>query len=170
MEFSEVIKNRFSCKKYSDKPLEDAKLEAILAAGRLAPTAKNQQIQHIYAIRSAEGLAKVDEITPCRYGAPCVLAVAFHKDMAFTYPGGKHNSGAEDASIVATHMMLAACDEGVNSCWLNFFDPEKAAQVLGLPEDEEIVMLLDLGYAAPEAGPLANHMSRKPLSETVTYM
>ena len=57
--------------------------------------------------------------------------------------------------------------EGVDSCWLNFFDPELLKQDLGLPENEDILMLLDLGYAAPDAGPLPNHSSRKPLSETV---
>ena len=76
----------------------------------------------------------------------------------------------EDASIVATHLILAAADEGVDSCWLNYFDPDKAAELLGLPQNEEVLMLLDLGYAADGAGPLPNHESRKPLSETVTYL
>lgn len=67
-------------------------------------------------------------------------------------------------------MMLAAYNEGVDSCWLNFFDPDKLAKSLGLPEDEEILMLLDLGYAAEGAGPLANHSSRKPLNETVKFI
>lgn len=170
MDFSEVIKTRYSCKKYSDRPLEQEKLDAILEAGRLAPTAKNQQEQHVYVLRSAEALAKVDALTPCRYGAPVVLAVAYDKNHVFTYPGGKHTSGAEDATIVATHLLLAAANAGVDSCWLNFFDPAAAAQSFGLPENEEVVMLLDLGYAAEGAGPLANHDSRKPLSETVSYL
>ena len=67
-------------------------------------------------------------------------------------------------------MILAAADEGVDSCWLNFFDPDKLAIDLGLPENEEILMLLDLGYAAEGAGPLDNHDSRKPLTETVSYL
>lgn len=170
MEFKEVIKKRYSCKKYSDRQVEDEKLAAILEAGRLAPTAKNLQEQHIYVIRSAELLAKIDAATPCRYGAPTVLVVAFNKDNVFTYPGGRVNSGVEDASIVATHITLAAADEGVDSCWLNFFDPDKLAAELGLPENEEILMLLDLGYAAEGAGPLANHGSRKDLSETVSWL
>jgi nitroreductase len=170
MEFREVVKNRYSCKKYSDAKVEAEKLEAILAAGRLAPTAKNLQEQHIYVLQSEEMLAKIDAVTPCRYNAPTVLVVAFDKNNVFTYPGDKRDSGAEDASIVATHMILAAADEGVDSCWVNFFDPEKAAEALGLPENEEVLMLMDLGYAAEGAGPLANHDSRKPLSETVTYL
>ena len=170
MEFKEVIKNRYSCKKYSDKPVEEGKLQAILEAGRLAPTAKNLQEQHVYVISSPDVLAKIDKVTPCRYGAPTVLVVAFDKTNVYTYPGEKRNSGVEDATIVATHMILAAADEGVDSCWLNRLDPDELARELGLPENEEILMVMDLGYAAEGAGPLANHFSRKPLSETVSYL
>ena len=134
MDFKEVVKNRYSCKKYSDRQVEAEKLDAILAAGRLAPTAKNLQEQHIYVVQSAEGLAKIDGVTPCRYGAPTVLVVAFDKNNVFT------------------------------------FDPEKLEAALGLPENEEILMVMDLGYAAEGAGPLANHNSRKALSETVSYL
>jgi nitroreductase len=170
MEFKEVIKNRYSCKKYSDKPVEEGKLQAILEAGRLAPTAKNLQEQRVYVLKSEEALAKIDKVTPCRYGAPMVLVVAFDRTNVYTYPGEKRTSGVEDATIVATHMILAAADEGVDSCWLNRLDPDELAKELGLPENEEILMVMDLGYAAEGAGPLANHFSRKPLSETVSYL
>ncbi len=170
MDFKEVVKKRYSCKKYSDRQVEAEKLNAILDAGRWAPTAKNLQEQRIYVVRSPEGLAKIDTATPCRYGASTVLVVAFDKGNVFTYPGGKRDSGVEDATIVATHMILAAADEGVDSCWVNFFDPEKLAEVLGLPENEEILMVMDLGYAAEGSGPLPNHGSRKALDETVSFM
>ena len=170
MEFREVIKARYSCKKYSGRQVEPEKLTAILEAGRLAPTAKNLQEQHIYVVQSSELLARIDSLTPCRYGAPTVLVVAFDRNNVFTYPGGKRDSGVEDATIVATHMILAAADEGIDSCWLNFLDPEQVAEALGLPENEEVLMLLDLGYAAEGAGPLANHASRKELSQTVSYL
>lgn len=120
MEFAEVVKNRYSCKKYDEKQISAEQLDAVLQAGRLAPTAKNLQGQRIYVVQSAEGLAKIDELTPCRYGAPTVLVVAFDKNSVFVYPGEEANSGVEDASIVATHMMLAATNTGVDSCWLNF--------------------------------------------------
>ena len=170
MDFKDVIKNRYSCKKYSARPVEPEKIEAILEAGRLAPTAKNLQEQHIYVVQSAEGLAKIDAVTPCRYGAPTVMVVAFDKNNVFTYPGGKRDSGVEDATIVATHLILAAADQGVDSCWVNFLDPEKLAEKLGLPDNEEVLMVMDLGYAAEGAGPLPNHASRKPLAETVSYL
>ena len=170
MEFKEVIKARYSCKKYGDRKVEADKLAAILEAGRLAPTAKNLQEQHVYVLQSAEALAKFDAVTPCRYGAPTVVLVAFDKYNVFNYPGGKRNSGIEDATIVATHMILAAADEGVDSCWINNLDPDQLAADLGLPENEEILMAMDLGYAAEGIGPLPNHSSRKPLSETVSYI
>lgn len=170
MEFKEVIRKRYSCKDFSDRPVEQEKLDAVLNAGRLAPTAKNLQEQHVYVVQSKDALAKIDAATPCRYGAPTVLVVAFDQTNVFTYPGEKRDSGVEDASIVATHMILAAADEGLDSCWINFFDPDKLAATLGLPENEEILMIMDLGYAADGAGPLPNHDSRKDIGETVSYL
>ena len=109
-------------------------------------------------------------LTKCRYGAPTVLVVAFDKNNVYLYPGEKRDSGVEDASIVATHMILAAADEGVDSCWINRLDPDELAKALELPQNEEILMAMDLGYAAEGAGPLANHEKRKELSETVSYL
>lgn len=68
--------------------MEGGKLTAVLEAGRLAPTAKNLQEQHVYVIQSSETLAKIDTITPCRYNAPTVLVVAYDKNNVFSYPGG----------------------------------------------------------------------------------
>lgn len=177
MDFTEVIKNRYSCKKYdSTKQISDEQLNAILEAGRVAPTAKNLQEQHIYVVQTAEGLATIDKHTPCRYGAPTVLVVAFDKENVYTYPTSKgpdtdhRKSGIEDAAIVATHMMLAATNAGVDSCWLNCVHIDDLHKELGLPENEDILMLLDLGFATPDAKPLSNHFSRKALAETVTKL
>lgn len=170
MDFTQVIQNRYSCKKFSDRQVSAEQLKEILEAGRVAPTAKNLQEQHIYVLQSKEFLAKIDKVTPCRYGAPTVLVVAFNKDNVFIYPGESRDSGIEDASIVATHMTLAAYNASVDSCWINFFDPDILKKELNLPENEEILMLLDLGFAADGTKPLPNHTSRKNLSETVTYL
>ena len=161
MEFTEVVRNRYSCKNFdAGKAVDAAKLTEILEAGRVAPTAKNFQEQKIYVIQSAEGLAKIDKATPCRYNAPTCLVVAFDRTNVFTYPGGRRDSGVEEA----------AANAGVDSCWVNFFDPEQLAKELGLPENEEILMIMDLGHAAPGAVPLPNHGSRKPLADTVAYL
>ena len=170
MEFTEVVQNRYSCRNFSSKQVTKAQLDAILEAGRVALTAKNLQEQRIYVAQSAEAIAKIDQATPCRYGAPTVLVVAYDKNNVFTYPGGKYNSGAEDATIVATHLTLAAHNARVDSCWLNFFNPDELAKSLGLPANEEIVMLLDLGYKSEGTKPADMHFSRKPMNETVKYI
>lgn len=169
MEFNDVLNARYSCKKYDGRPVEKEKLDKILEAGRMAPTARNLQLQHIYVLQSPEALAAFDSVSPCRYGAATVLVVAYSKNGLYVYQGGKYNSGAEDMGIITTYMMLAATDLGVNSCWLNRMDPDKMAEALHLPEDQVVVCAMDLGYAAPEGKPLTNHFSRKPLTETVEY-
>ncbi len=170
MDFTELVRRRYACKKFDGRPVDPAQLGAILEAGRLAPTAKNLQEQRVYVAQSPEALAKIDALTPCRYGAATVLVVAYDTTEVYTYPGEKYSSGVEDAVIVATHMMLAAAAQGVDSCWLNRFDPDKAAEAFGLPKNEAVVMMLDLGYAAEGAGPLPNHSLRKPLEETVRLL
>ena len=83
MEFKEVIEKRYSCRKFDGRKIDRAQLEAILEAGRIAPTAKNLQEQRIYVIESEQALEAVDRLTPCRYGAPTVLAVAYDKNSVF---------------------------------------------------------------------------------------
>lgn len=170
MNFLELVQDRYSCKSMDGRKVEKEKLDYILEAGRMAPTAKNLQGQRIYVVESQEGLAKIDKITPCRYNSSTVILVTWNKDEVFIYPGGKRDSGIEDATIVATHMMLAAKSIGVDSCWINFFDPEEVAKEFNLAENEEVLMLLNLGYPAEGAGPLANHGSRKAIEETVKYI
>ena len=170
MEFTEVIKKRYACKKFDGRPVAKGQLDTILEAGRLAPTAKNLQEQRIYVVQSEEGLAKIDKVTPCRYGASTVIVAAYDRKNVFIYPGEKRDSGVEDVAIVAAHMLLASANEGVDSCWINFFDPETLKKELRLPENEEVLMMLDLGYATEGTMPLPLHSQRKTLSETVAYL
>ena len=156
MEFKDVIQNRYSCKDFSTQQIEKEKLMEILEVGRVAPTAKNLQEQKIYVVQSKEYLDKIDACTPCRYHAPTVLVVAYDKNNVFDYPGNERNSGIEDATIVATHL-------------INFFDPQEMKKALDLPENEEVVMMLDLGYGNQKE-PLPNHHLKKELAETVKYL
>lgn len=170
MEFSQVLKDRFSCKKFIDKKIEKETLNKIFELGNLAPTAKNTQEHKIYVLEKDEVLKKFDSICPCRYNAPIVLLFSFDINNAFVYPGEKYNSGVEDCSIVATHIMLAAKNEGLDSCWLNYLDPDKMAKEFNLPENEQLVLALDMGYSDPNSKPLENHLKRKKLEETIKYL
>lgn len=172
MDFLELAKARYSVRKYSDKQIEQEKLDKILEAGNVAPTAVNYQPQRIYVLQSEEALARAKELCPCTYDAPTVLMIAYddNKDWDNPKQEGIH-SGEQDVSIVATHMMLEAWNLGVASCWVNLFPNDELAKAFDLPENEKIVLLMPLGYAAEEAKPVEKwHYGYKDISETVTYL
>lgn len=171
MDFLELAKERYSVRKYSDKQIEKDKLDKILEAGNVAPTAVNYQPQRIYVLQSEEALNKAKELCTCTYGAPTVLLIAYddNKDWDNPKQEGIH-SGEQDASIVATHMMLEAWNLGIASCWVNLFPNDELAQAFGLPENEKIVLLMPLGYAAEDAKPIEKwHFGKKDIGETVEY-
>ena len=169
--FFELAKARYSVKGFSDRVLEEDKLKSILEAGNVAPTAKNNQPQRIYVLRSEDALRKAAELTPCVYGATTVLLITYDKKEVFHFPGDEdRNSGDEDCSIVATHLMLEAADLGVGSCWVNFFEPAKAKEIFSLSDDEVPVLLMPLGYPKEGVKPLPNHNKKKELSETVRFI
>lgn len=168
MEFQQLIKDRYSVRSFSDRPIEDEKLARILEAGRLAPTAKNNQPQKVYVLRSQEAIQKIRALTRCAYNAPVVLIVAVDKNLEWKNPLEEGiTSGQQDAAIAATQMMLAAAAEGLGSCWVCYMPPSKVREAFELPENEEVVLLLPIGYPSAESVPSPNHAARKLLSETV---
>ena len=171
MEFIELAKKRFSVRKYSDKPVEREKLDLVIEAGRVAPTAKNLQPQRIYVVESAEGLAKIDALTPCRFGAGIVFIFTKNTDEEWTNPlEAGVRAGVEDVSIVATHMMLEAEDLGLGTCWVNYFPNSELEKAFGLPKNERSVLLMPLGYPAPDAAPGPNHAASKKADEFVKFI
>ncbi|MCK6139809.1 nitroreductase family protein [Slackia exigua] len=171
MEFMKLAAQRYSVRKFSDAPVEPEKLSAVLEAGNVAPTAKNLQPQRIYVLNSAEAFEKVDGLTRCRFDAPVVLLIAYDADEDWKNPleEGIH-AGQQDASIVATHIMLAATEAGLGTCWVNLFPNSQANEAFDLPESIVPVLLMPIGYAALDAKPSRLHDERKPLEETVTYV
>ncbi|MBR1690771.1 MAG: nitroreductase family protein [Oscillibacter sp.] len=172
MDLLELAKARWSVRKFSPRPLEREKLERILEAGQAAPTAANFQPQHIYVLQSEEALARINSLCRCIYGAKTVLLLSYDTERDWKNPqqAGIH-SGEQDVSIVATHIMLSAWEQGVASCWVNAFANDQVAAAFGLPERERVVLLLPLGYAAEDAKPMEKwHFSRKPLADTVTFL
>ena len=170
MEFKEVIRNRYSCKKYSARQIEKEKLTSILEAGRLAPTAKNLQPQRIHVLTKAEDLAKLDTVSPCRYGAPVVLIFTYNSDEEWKHPeeAGVH-SGVEDVSIVATHIMLQATELGLGTTWVNMFRNSRLEKVFDLPANEKSVLIMPIGFPADNAKPSRMHTKKKPLDKTVIW-
>ena len=172
MEFQELIESRYSVRKFSDEPVEAADIQAILEAGRIAPTARNSQTHRIWVVTKPEDLAKIDECSPCRFGAPAVLICAFDNKEAFMHADERNGDwpyGIMDGSIVFTHMMLKAHDLGLGTCWVGLFDGPKIQDSFGL-EDVTVYSLMPFGHPAPDCVPNPRHFERKPLEQTVTWL
>ena len=157
MEFFELVKDRFSCRKFSSKPVEDEKLNKILEAARLAPTAKNAQPVKIWVIKSPEALEKIKSTAPFAWlkDVNIILAVGGTTEGAFLRPSDNRNFGDVDATIVATHLMLAIENEGLGSTWMKNYD---------------LVALFPVAYKADDAQPSERHEKRKSKDELVKIL
>ncbi len=171
MEFQELIRQRYSVRSFSPRPVEDEKLQKILEAGQAAPTARNGQPQRVLVVKSPEALEKIRQCTPCHYNAPVVLVMCRRPSDAPIDPekGVNGDPTPLDASIALTHMMLCAADLGLGSCWVGLYYKDKLRQMFHVPEGLEIVSLLPIGYPAEDAAPGPAHTQRLPLSETVFF-
>ncbi len=170
MTFIELAQQRYSVRKFSDKPVEDDKLERVLQAGRLAPTAKNIQPQRIYVAKSPQALEKLNKCSPCIFGAPVALIVCYDESVSWVRSRDNKNYGEVDAAIVATHMILQARELGLGTVLVGVFDAEELRRAFNLPENLVPSLLIPLGYAAADAAPAPMHEQRKPLAETVIYV
>ena len=171
MELIDIMNRRFSVRKFDGRKPEQEKLNAVLLAGNMAPTAKNQQPQRIYVLQGDEALAKLDTLTHCRYGAGTVLLFTYNTKEDWQNPKeeGVH-SGVEDVSIVATHMMLRAAELDLDTCWCNFFWNTELDKAFGLPDYERSVLIMPIGYAAEDAEPAPMHRNKKRLDDIVKYL
>lgn len=171
MDFMKLAKERFSVRKFTDQPVEQEKLDVILEAGRVAPTACNKQPQKVYVLRSEEALAKINSLCKCIFGAKTVLMITCDKNLEWQNPlEAGVCAGVQDISIAATHMMLAAWEQGIGSCWVNYFAPTEIAKAFNLPDNEQLVLLMPLGYAAEGAKPAPLHEASRDIKEMVTYL
>ena len=168
MTFQELARMRYSVRAYQDTPIEEEKLNQILEAGRIAPTACNNQPQKIYVARSEEARKKLASVSRCTFGAPVILVVCYDHDRNWKnrlMPG--YESGETDAAIVCTHMMLQAAELGIGSCWVGMFNAREVSEVLGLPENVTVSALLPMGYAAENAQPAPLHTQYREFGDTI---
>ena len=167
MGFLELVSNRYSVRAYKPDPVEEDKLQQVLEAARLAPTAANRQSFQLVVIRTAERKEALQRI----YGrdwfveAPIVICACGIPAQNWVRKDGK-NYNDVDVAIVMDHLILAAADLGLGTCWIGAFDPEAARKVLELPEGVEPVVFTPLGYPADQLRP----KQRKDLSDLVRYM
>ena len=166
MEFFELIKIRKSIRGYTSKPVEADKLNRILEAANLAPTASNQQPFQIIVIKTKGREEELKRIYERHWfvQAPLVICICALPENGWSRMDGK-NYAEVDAAIAMDHLILAAHNEGLGTCWIAAFDPTVAREILELPDNVEPVAFTPLGYPADEGRP----KKRKSLKELVRY-
>ena len=164
MSFSTLITQRYSVRAYRTDPVEPEKLVAVLEAGRLAPTAANRQAFGIIVARPQTDPEAFRRLYSREWllQAPYVLCVCTLQERAWVNKEGK-NYADVDAAIVMDHMILAATELGLGTCWIAAFDPQVARELFALPKGIEPVLMTPLGYPAV----VASVKERKPLSDLV---
>ena len=168
MEFNNVLNRRYSCRAFANETVEQEKVDRILEAGRIAPTAVNKQPIHTWAVSDPETLEAIKGVTRSNYGAPLILVVGCRPDEAWVRRYDGKNGAEVDAAIVATYLMLAAENEGLATLWVGSFDPELLGEILLGTDGYELVAMINVGYPSAESEPSTMHGERKTIEELVT--
>ena len=166
MTFSELIRTRYSVRAYKPDPVEDDVLQQVLEAARLAPTAANRQPFQLLVIHTAGREEELRRIYHRDWfvQAPLVICACGVPTQSWVRGDGKKTTDV-DVAIVMDHLILAATELGLGTCWVAAFDPAAAREVLGLPEGVEPIAFTPLGYPADQP----EEKERKPLSDLVRY-
>ena len=167
MEFIDVITKRYSVRGYLDKEVEKEKLDYVLKAATIAPTGVNAQPFKVYVIDTKKYKEELSKIYGAKWfvEAPLVLAVVGIKNKAWTRSWDQKNIADIDATIVMDHMILAAADVGLGTCYIGAFKKYEAHKFLELDENEEVVLFTPLGYGNAEP----RDTPRMELDEFVVY-
>ncbi len=166
MDFINLLQQRYSVRAYKSNPVEESKLQQVLEAARMAPTAANRQPFQLVVIHTAGRQAELKRLYYRDWfsQAPLVISICALPEAAWVRQDGK-NYADVDATIAMDHLILSAADLGLGTCWVAAFDPAAAREILRLPDGVEPIAFTPLGYPADQPRP----KERKPLSELVRY-
>ena len=170
MQYDELIRSRYSCRSFSEKPVEEEKIQEIMEAGILAPTALNHQPFEIFYMKSPEAKDAIQSVTKCHFGADCFLVLAAKPQEAFCREFDSRNYADVDAAIAATHMLLKVRDLGLGTTWVGYFDAPKLQSLCPAMEGKDLIAIFPIGYPAEDAAPSPRHSVRKACKEVVTQL
>jgi nitroreductase len=161
----EAIEKRYSCRSYKDKPVEKEKLDRILEAARLAPSAKNLQDWRFVVVTDGDTRRRLAEAANGQmFVAEAAVVIAACSNSGHVMSCGQA-IGPIDVAIALEHICLAATELGLATCWIGSFVPEKVRAVLGIPPDVAVIELMALGY--PANGKRGT--GREPVGNIVSY-
>ena len=166
MQFSELINKRYSVRSYKPDLVEDDKLQYVLEAARLAPTAANRQPFQFIVVHTTGREEELRRIynSPWFVEAPIVICACGLPTQGWVRRDGKSYCDV-DVTIAMDHLILAATDLGLGTCWIGAFNPVATREILGLPDTVEPIAFTPLGYPADQP----RLKRRKPLDELVRY-
>lgn len=169
MEFLDIAKQRYSVRSYQDKKVEAEKVQKILEAAHIAPTAANLQPIRLLVIQEREGMQKLSKAANV-YDAPLAIVVCADHTKTWTRPFDQKQTGDIDASILTDHMMLEATELGLGSVWICYFKPDVLKKEFCIPEEWEPINILAIGYSNEKAAAPDRHRNmRIPIGELVSY-
>ena len=164
MSVEQAIENRWSVRNYAPRSIEPEKLNRILKAGWLAPTASNQQYNKIIAVTDP---AIRQRLVPACEGqsfvgqAPCVLVVCANHDRTMICG---QSARSMDGAIAMSFMYLQAVEEGLQGCWLGWFQPNEIRRILNIPKEYVVVAVMPIGYPAHPG----SRSYKRPMEEVVS--
>lgn len=167
MNIMEAIKARCSVRGYQDRPVEKEKLDKVLEAARLAPSANNLQEWRFIVVQdrdTRQRLMKAAKNQSFVGEAPVVIACCAKTDNHIMTCG--QLCYPIDVAIAIEHMALKAVEEGLGTCWVGAFYEAQVKEILGIPLDVRVVQLLPLGYPVK---PSPDHKDRLSVEEIVMH-
>ncbi|MBP5343088.1 nitroreductase family protein [bacterium] len=170
MELLELMKKRYSCRKFSDKCIPKELIHKILESARLSPTAVNFEPQKILVLESNDSLEKLKKCTNSHFCAPLAFIISYDKNICWKREYDNHLSGEVDAAIITTHMMLMIEELGLGATWVMHFDPQKLKEEFSLKDNIIPVAILPCGYKAIDSLPSPRHSIRKNIDEFTEYI
>ena len=170
MDFAEIYKNRYAVRSFSGAKPEKEKLERILDAVRLSPTALNHQPYQIYVAQTEDGLEKVKRALAPDYGQPIVFIVCSERNNTWQNRYSGQDNVLQDIGIIGATILYAAKNEGLGSCYVCNFDPKILQNELNLGVETIPECLIFIGYPSENASPSERHSIRRATEEFVTFI
>lgn len=171
MKFEQLIKDRYSCRKFKNTPVEKEKIEKILEAALVAPTACNLQPQRILVLTDKNIIKALDDekCTRSTFDAPLIFVMCVDRSKAWTRKYDGISSAEVDSSIAMTQMMLQAQELGLGTTWVMALNPDIAKKVLNIPENLDVISFMPTGYPADDAEINPLHYKHIDIDEMVKF-
>ncbi len=170
MEFKQLAKDRYSCRKMTTRKVEDNLIEQIIETAIQAPTAVNYQPVKIFWMKSDKAKNDVHQVTRFTFGAETFLVVGYKNTDGWVRSFDKHVFAETDAAIVASHIMLQVADLGLSTTWVGYFDAPLLRSMYPEMKDYELTAIFPIGYAAEDGTPSSRHYVRKSREEILEIL